>query len=237
MESINKLIKNYNIADRSLPIREKSKRTRYFIDNEYFGCGYGAYFSKNTTVIYNVLAKYANYETQMCFPSLEKIIEETGIKNRNTVIDSINELCEYNIIIKFKSDKRDSNRYVLIRPEAWKLLAVSNSNAIEYQKQANNSINVNTGIHINNYNKEISSNISQNIPQTNAENHPSIRFSAFAPKFLSSYFSKTDIDNAVNKIRSENNIEAEKITTKELLDALKNINAIPIKAMPIWLKY
>lgn len=100
--------------------RRHKKKTRLFIDNEFFACGYAAKYRKLSLVdVYCVLAKYANYKSQMCYPSYETIMRESGLKNRNSVVKSLKKLEELNIVRIFHSKGRGSNKYFLQDASVW----------------------------------------------------------------------------------------------------------------------
>lgn len=152
-------------------IRPTKKRTRLFIDNEYFGKGYAAMFPNNVTVVYSILAKYAHHQKQICFPARTTIMREGGIKNPNTLSGAIKILEAHNIIGVNRSKGRVANRYILWRPEKWKSpnriivdtvktikkssSTVSKLTLQPYQKQPTNRINSDTRNHINKSSNEI----------------------------------------------------------------------------------
>ncbi len=104
MQPLRRILNNKKIPEpgkgnfEGLPVRPSKKNTRLFIDNEYFEKGYARLFPKSVLAVYCVLAKYANYQTQTCFPSIDIIMRESGIKRRNTVIDGLKILEAYSII-------------------------------------------------------------------------------------------------------------------------------------------
>ena len=103
----------------SLPIRPRNKKTRLWIDNEYFSEHYGEVLPLSALAVYAVLAKYANARTQVCYPSVAKIMQETGIRSPKTVFSSLKQL-EYHRIIEISRSKgRSSNRYVLLDSSIW----------------------------------------------------------------------------------------------------------------------
>ncbi len=100
--------------------RPKIRKKRFYIDNEFLANGYASYFRKLSLLdVYCVLAKYANHQSQICFPSIDTIIQESGVKNRNTVVKAINKLEELNLIRVFRSKGRSSNRYFLLDNMVW----------------------------------------------------------------------------------------------------------------------
>ena len=100
--------------------RKKQKKTRFYIDNEFLAWGYAAAYRKSSLIdVYCVLAKYANYSSQLCFPSYETIIRETGLKNRNAVKKALDKLEELKIVRIFHSKGRGSNKYILQDVSLW----------------------------------------------------------------------------------------------------------------------
>jgi hypothetical protein len=146
-----------------LPIRPIISKKRFVIDNEYTEKGYAAIFPNTVTLVYLVLAKYANYTTQVCFPSLNTIMREMGSKNRNTVMLALKTLESHCLIYIQHSKGWSSNQYVLLKSSVWKeptcntgdtvlkqensLPSVSNPDGEQYQNKPNNSIADDTGIH------------------------------------------------------------------------------------------
>ena len=98
--------------------RRRKKQTRLYLDHEYVTQGHLQELPRSATVIYLVLAKYANFTTQTCFPSLDTLMKESGIKNRNTAVQAIALLRAHRIIAVQKRG-RSSNLYTLIDPSSW----------------------------------------------------------------------------------------------------------------------
>jgi len=103
----------------ALPVRPRNKKTRLWIDNEYFSEHYGAVFPLTTLAVYAVLAKYANAQTQTCYPSVAKIMQESGIKSEKTVFASLKRLERHRIIEISRSKGRSSNKYTLLASHIW----------------------------------------------------------------------------------------------------------------------
>ena len=82
MNDMTNLVPNYQ--DGYL-VREKGKRTRFYIDNEFLKLGYAAAV-RHLLSVYGVLCKYAHAETQKCWPALDTIMKEGGGSNRRTVL-------------------------------------------------------------------------------------------------------------------------------------------------------
>ncbi len=126
MQPIRKIISSRKIPEtvkenfEGLPIRPSKKNTRLFIDNEYFEKGYARMFPRSVLSVYCVLAKYANFETQTCFPSIDTIMEESGIKRRNTVVSGLKILELYGIISIEHSKGWCPNQYALLSSDVWK---------------------------------------------------------------------------------------------------------------------
>ena len=115
MENIPQHSQNYRTLARTL-----KKKTRLFIDNEFFALGYAAKYRKLSLIdVYCVLAKYARYSSQVCFPSYETIMRESGIKNRNSIANALKKLEELKIIRVLHSKGKWTNKYLLQDTSAW----------------------------------------------------------------------------------------------------------------------
>jgi hypothetical protein len=101
----------------SIP-RPRIKKTRYWIDNEFIEQEYMAKLHASVTKVYAVLARHANARTQVCFPSLATIGEESGITSRSTIIEAIRTLERYAIIDVIRAPHK-SNRYLLRDCRTW----------------------------------------------------------------------------------------------------------------------
>lgn len=100
--------------------RRLKKKTRFFVDNEFFEFGYAAKYRKQSVLdVYCVLAKYANYKKQTCFPSYERIMSESGIKNKNTAVNAVKKLEELNVITIWHSKGHSPNVYLLQDTSVW----------------------------------------------------------------------------------------------------------------------
>ena len=177
MRSINEILKSKipsnPLTEGGLPKRPvRGKKTRFFIDNEFLANGYAALFHRKRVFdVYAVLTKYANYRTQICFPSVRTIMKETGIKNRNTVHRALKILEQYQIIAVVHSKGKRSNRYALLDARAWKEPNSINIDTVDktkinpktvseeppklYQNEVPNSITGDTRNLITKSNKEI----------------------------------------------------------------------------------
>lgn len=186
MEHIAKILKNVGLKPSNetgfyeLPIRTSKKKTRFFVDNEYFEKGYAAMFPKSTTLIYCVLAKYSHSKKQTCFPAIPTIMREAGIKNRNTAVNTVKILEAYRIVAVKHSKGRKSNEYTLFDPAVWKEpnsitidtvirrknkhQTVSEHQSKQYQNKSPNSITGDTGNHIKKSFNEINHDMNNTSP-------------------------------------------------------------------------
>lgn len=104
-------------------IRDLRKKDQYKIDDAYLN-GYARLCGVYATAVYNSLSRHADFHTQECFPSIEKMAEQHGI-SKPSVIKGIRELIKWNIISVHK--ERDSttqrqlpNIYTLVDKSIWK---------------------------------------------------------------------------------------------------------------------
>jgi len=154
------ILKQRRLDTNGLPIRQEKKKTRLYIDNEYFKKSYAAKFPKYVTLTYLVLAMHANHKYQTCFPSIETLMKFAGTKNRNSIVDAIKILEAFDIISVDHSKGRRSNSYILLKPDAWRPVnsieidtvkrrgTVSNNSGGQYQKALSNSMENDTRSHI-----------------------------------------------------------------------------------------
>jgi hypothetical protein len=103
----------------ALPVRPRNKKTRLWIDNEYFSEHYGKVLPLSALAIYAVLCKYANAKTQTCYPSVATIMRESGVKTEKTVFSSLKKLEYFRIIEISRSKGRSSNKYTLLASHIW----------------------------------------------------------------------------------------------------------------------
>ena len=93
--------------------RPRKKRTRYYIDNEILEV-YGSTLRPHGIAVYNVLAKHANSETQVCFPSYETIMKLAGIGRRNTLSKYLKMLRDIRLIRMWRQKDDRKNYYQLL---------------------------------------------------------------------------------------------------------------------------
>lgn len=151
----------------NLPVRKKGKQTRLFIDNEYIGQFYLANLPSFITKVYLVLAKYANADTQKCFPSLSTLSREAG-SNKNYVAWAIRALEALHIVSVQRKNNKVSH-YSLLDSQVWRSVSsikvdtykvVSKVSTSQYQEHQGTSITPDTRNHIRKSYKEISNNSS-----------------------------------------------------------------------------
>ena len=106
-----------------MKIRDLRKKEKYSLDDAYLN-GYARLCGIFSTGVYNSLCRHANYETQECWPEIEKIAEELSI-SKNSVIRGIKAL-EFWGIVKVSREKnpltkrQKNNIYTLTDKSEWK---------------------------------------------------------------------------------------------------------------------
>lgn len=103
----------------ALPVRPRHKKTRLWIDNEYFSERYGDALPLSALAVYAVLCKFANARTQTCYPSVALIMEESRIRTAKTVFAALKQLEAYRLIEIGHSKGRSSNKYTLLDSAIW----------------------------------------------------------------------------------------------------------------------
>ena len=108
-------------------IRDLRKKDQFKIDDKYIN-GYAKLCSVYATAVYNSLSRHAQFSTQECWPSIEKIAEQHNI-SRPSVIKGIKDLEKWNIIkIDKKKDakgRQEPNLYLLIDKSNWRPVRVN----------------------------------------------------------------------------------------------------------------
>ena len=143
MQSLRHLTGEYTLG--APRIRPRQRKARLFIDHEYITHGYCATFRHSVSVVYLVLAKYANYHTQTCFPSIDTIMRQSGITNRNTAFAAITLLEEHRLITVERSKGRRANQYTLLDARSWKRPQPSQTKPATVSKANENRITDDTG--------------------------------------------------------------------------------------------
>lgn len=103
-------------------VRDMRRKQQYKIDDAYLN-GYARLCGVYATAVYNSLSRHADFHTQECFPSVDKIAEQHNV-NRKSVLKGIEELAKWGIIkiIKEKDPKTKRqlvNVYVLLDKSEW----------------------------------------------------------------------------------------------------------------------
>jgi len=215
----------------NLPIRRKGKQKRFFIDNEYYEWGYAKNLPKQATLVYFILAKYANSKTQACFPGMDKIVKEGGISNNRYVSKGLKELEKYNLIFVNRPGIGKVNNYYLLDTSVWKKIpgyeriatSIESSvkiNNSESQKELPTKVEFAPLNHRSNSTEEI-------ITKKESTEKPEAKFLSF---FKLNY-REEDILLAFNEVNKEN----EKIGFREVRYKLKQLTKEgkinPIKAL------
>lgn len=104
--------------------RDMRSKGWFWLDNDYLN-GYAKILGPIGTAVYISLCRHADQTNQKCFPAMETIAEENGIKSRNTVSKYLKELEKYNIIeiteeYDKETKKRLNNVYELLDKIYWK---------------------------------------------------------------------------------------------------------------------
>lgn len=233
-------------------MRPKGKQTRFWTDNEYYEQGYAAVLPHSTTLVYGVLARHANAETQTCYPSAAKIMELTGIKNRQTVFDAIRMLEAFDIIAVVHSKGRTPNQYALLDVSAWKAAnsdivdtvrktrkqkaTVSRTTTQQYQDAPANSHTSDTRNHIRDSENEISSNNKEERETAQvADGDVSLlnRLTALTRSTVLAHYHEADVIAALRTLEDRDN---NSIMTKEMFAVMRKMDAVPKKDLPAWLK-
>jgi len=106
-----------------MEIRDNRAKEWFWLDNEYLN-GYAKHLGVMCTNVYISLCRHADNSTQKCFPSMEMIGDEIGVR-RNAVSKAIKTLAEWGIIdieesYDTKTKKRRNNIYTLLSKKNWK---------------------------------------------------------------------------------------------------------------------
>lgn len=104
-------------------VRDLRKKDQYKIDDAYLN-GYARLCGVYATAVYNSLSRHADFHTQECFPSIEKIAEQHSI-SKDSVIRGIKALLEWGIIAVHKEKDPKTKRqlpnvYTLADKSVWK---------------------------------------------------------------------------------------------------------------------
>jgi hypothetical protein len=104
-------------------IRDKRQKEWFWLDNALLD-EYARLIGPNAVLVYIALSRHADNDEQTCWPSMETIAEEIGIKSRNTVAKGIKTLQKFGMIEVQQSKKVDgthnNNVYTLLSKKHWK---------------------------------------------------------------------------------------------------------------------
>ena len=103
---------------KKIKLRDKRRKERFFIDDEYLN-GMAKVVGIFGTGVYMALCRYVNQE-QSCFPSQDKIAKQLQI-SLASVKRGIKNLEKYNIIVKKRMGRGKSNEYWLLDYSEWKM--------------------------------------------------------------------------------------------------------------------
>lgn len=234
-------------------IRASVKPTRLYLDNEYFKKGYGAIFPHRVTVVYAVLAMFANHKTQTCYPSAQTVMKMAGITNRNTFFEAIKILEAYDIVaVAHRSKGRLPNVYALMEHYGWKEVNSINFDTVmqrvrkrrtvakkEVQQSQNTADNGNTGDTGSNL---IDSDKNEIIPPQAAE---AVKqplkgrqlfdgFSPMAKSVVTHCFREEDIIGALEELCADGS-DVGKLGYKQVIQTLLRRGAVKTKELPSWI--
>ena len=234
-------------------VRASVKPTRLYLDNEYFKKGYGAIFPHRVTVVYAVLAMFANHKTQTCYPSAQTIMDMAGITNRNSVFEAIKILEAYDIIaVAHRSKGRVPNIYAMLEHYGWneinsinfdtvmqrvrKKRTVSKKEAQQSQNESDNGNAGDTGSNlIDSDNYEITPQAAETgkLPLKGRQLLEGL--SPMAKSVVAHCFREEDIIAALEEL-CEGGSEVEKLGYKPVLQTLLRRGSVPTKEIPSWIK-
>ena len=210
----------------NLPIRPLKKKTRFYIDNEYFAKGYGQLFHRSRVFdVYGVLAKYSNHRKQVCWPAIKTIMRESGIRNRNTVVKALNLLESYSIIYISHSRGKHTNQYTLLDSRLWK---PANSITSDTVQDLVTSLAENTQVHTQ---IEVSNSISSDTENHISKSNKEISVTTF--RIFEIYFERADIERAIKSIE-ETGIKPDFKHVKRLLQCWSRDKTITCKKELTW---
>lgn len=123
-------------------IRDLRKKDQYKIDDAYLN-GYARLCGVYATAVYNSLSRHADFHTQECFPSMDKIADQHGI-SKPSVIKGVAELVKWGIVSVQKgkdpvTKRQLSNVYVLVDKSQWKPKPDSRVNNVYSESRVNDS--------------------------------------------------------------------------------------------------
>ena len=107
-----------------IEIRDQRQKEWFWVDNEFLN-GTAKLVGPVAALVYIALCRHSSNDTQTCFPSMETLAEEVGIKSRNTIAKGIKALERQGIIqIERKRNSvtghSENNVYYLLSRKYWK---------------------------------------------------------------------------------------------------------------------
>lgn len=106
-----------------LEIRDNRQKEWFWLDNEFID-SYAKKLKTSGIIVYISLCRYADNNTQTCFPSMKHIAKENGI-SKDTVLRAIKKLENFNLIhITREEHNRENgvqtrNRYTMLNKKVW----------------------------------------------------------------------------------------------------------------------
>ncbi len=158
-------------------IRPPKKKTRFWVDNEILE-KYAQVLKPQGIAVYCALARHANSKTQGCFPAYERLMEMSGVGNRNTLSKYLKILEKYNLIGVFRNNIREVNVYFMLNVEGGSRVDSSTiKDNRQYLKSSKDGIKRDTLNLINKSNKEINAFDKEDI-------YKPVDTSKYKPKFM-----------------------------------------------------
>jgi hypothetical protein len=222
------------------PIRPRDKKTRLWIDNEYFEKRYAATFPQSVSLVYAVLAKYANARTQSCWPSAQTIMREAGVASRETLFSAIKTLESHHIIAVRRSKGRYPNIYTLLDCRAWlppnsagkrTVKTEADSTIIgpqQYGNDPSNSTKNSTPIHKMKSEKEIMEDFSFEKEENALEGNILSTLDPMKRNTIIENFDNAEAEGALKKLSKSGSILAN-LQIKEIVDYLRQSGVTEIK--------
>jgi len=214
------------------PIRPRDKKTRLWIDNEYFEKRYAAVFPQSVSLVYAVLCRHANARTQSCWPTARTIMSKAGIASRETLFAAIRTLEAHRIIAVRRSKGRYPNIYTLLDCRAWlppdgvgkrTVHAEADSTITgpqQYGSDPSNSTENNTPIHKMKSKKEIMEDFSLKKENGAPEGNAMSALDPMARSVILDHFDARESERALKNLADSGSILAN-LRIKEIVDYLR----------------
>jgi hypothetical protein len=249
-----KVIPTQTEVETGLPVRAFTQKSLY-LHNKYLEDGYMAAFPSTTTLVYCVLAKYANARTQRCFPAYETIAREAGVHNRQTISTALRilEACGL-IYIRHGKGGNTPNVYVLLEPSNWQLPDSVTVDTLrkkrrsikkaspKYQNDTSGSSTDDTGTPLRDSPKEIPENAplkeelagrpTDQESATEIES-PQTEIPASTKAMLGRYFTEEQLHRAAADAIANGHC----LTSRQVLAAARRLGFEPSLPLPGWYRY